>query len=167
MTALAVIGQRLRGLADDSDKRASESDSVEAIRLYRLAALDARHAAVALHMGERMRREALARCEALATAARSYDGESIAQEQPACSPPAPIIAMPKPSGPLLNARQLAAMFGVGEKRARRAIERCYRRGLPGFHRDGALWFAEHEAFARMAGSVRIVSATHASGTQAT
>jgi hypothetical protein len=161
-------------MADDCNKRASESDSVDAIRLYQQAEREARHAAVALHMGDYMRREALARCEAMLTLARSYDGESIADEYDAAQERGEVKAannakttsnVEAVSAPLLKVGQLAAMYGMGERRVRRAIERCYRRREPGFHRDGALWLAEREAFERLP-SVRIVSAPPGHGSQA-
>lgn len=146
MTTLDVMRQRLRSLADDCDKRASESDSVEAIRLYRQASPDARHAAVALHMGEYTRRLLLARCEALAFAARLYDGDGIDWALPAIPPSTPTIAPERPAVPRLSTTQLAKLHSMSPRGALKRIVHSYHRGVPGFYREGSRWFAERDAF---------------------
>jgi hypothetical protein len=147
-----ALQKRARELADDCEERARRSMvNGEARALYHLVAREARRLSVAPHLGEGDCREALAALTALARVARWYDGEGFADPLPAYQP-APALPLPEPprpiAGELLNAAQLAAMFGMGERGARKAIERGYSRGLAGFHRHGALWFAEREAFAK-------------------
>lgn len=49
----------------------------------------------------------------------------------------------------LNARQLAGLFGMTERGARKAIVRGVDRCLPGFYREGCHWYAERKAFEQM------------------
>lgn len=154
---------RLTQLADDCAERARRSTNGDSRNLYWLAARDARQSATARHMGEHGRRAALAHMMALAAVARGYEGETEYIEA------VPWMAKPEPPQPeqvapaaitdrMMNARQLAPLFGMSERGARKAIERGERRGLAGFYRDGALWLAEREAFARSRGVTDNLSA---------
>lgn len=145
---------RLRQLADDCEERARRTNG-EARNLFHLAAREARNRAGARHLGEIERREALEAIKGFALFVRWLDGEAVPEISPMRLPelvqpaPVPQPALPPLVGTLLNARQLGEVFGLSECGARKAIKRGLRRNLAGFHRDGALFFAEREAFAKM------------------
>lgn len=132
------VRTRLRRLADDCEERARLVDSGEARSLYHLAAREARRASERRHLGERELCGYLAAMTAQAQLARWYGGEADEYE-----------AWARPVERLLNPRQLADVFGMTDRGARKAIERGVRRGLEGFRRDGKRWLAEREAFAQL------------------
>lgn len=144
---------RLLRFADDCEERARRCASADARGLYHAAAANARRSATARHLDERGMRLALDAAQAQAKLAAWYDGEPVDDVPPLPAAPvaaAPVAAVEAPCGPLLNARQLCGLTGVPVRTARDRIARGYRRRLPGFHRDGALWLAELPAFKSLA-----------------
>lgn len=147
--------EQLRSHADDMEERARKSGNTKARALYWRAADDARSALRTPHIDEHGLRCVLAATIAQAGWAAWCEGiystgpldspvESVETKFSVVesnSPLAPIVPVEA-----LNARQIADRLGIGERRARRIIERCVKRGLPGFYRDGCHWFAEVSAF---------------------
>lgn len=147
--------ERLRRLADDMEEMGRRSRKGEAKAIYFRAADDARSAIRARHVDVHGLLLVLAACNAQANLAAWLDGgdaiapigapvESVEAKSGSAGcnrPAAPIVPVEA-----LNARQIADRLGIGERRARRIIERCVKRGLPGFYRDGCHWFAEVSAF---------------------
>lgn len=166
----AVTRLRLQRLADDCEERARRAGSPEARSLYNRTAADARRAAMLRGMGEDGLRTALEAAVSAARFAAYLDGDVFdtmpepARDSPERNGDQQRLRCPatkqsraleslrgpdaRPSGDLLNARQLAARFGMCQRTALRTIERGNRRGLPGFYRDRSLWFAEPDAFKR-------------------
>lgn len=161
-----LIQTRLRQLADDCEERARRAHTGEARSLYHRAASDARRATRDRCLGDDGRRAALIAAAAQADWAGWYEGESFLDPQnsdfvsamldnPSTMPAKPLDIRDLPTDNLsvlppdaLNARQLADRLGMGERTARRAIERHWRKGWPGFYRDGRRWYAEPDAFDR-------------------
>jgi hypothetical protein len=137
--------QRLRRLADDCEELARRPINADAKSYYWRAANDARQAMTARHVNDAGLCAVLAMVEAQAQFARWCAGEADDAAQP-CEAVA-LPATPPRHGNALNARQLAALFGLSERGARKAIERGASKGLAGFHRDGRNLFAERDAFA--------------------
>lgn len=151
---------RLRDLANDCEERARLSSNDDARGLYRLAARNARNAASAGYLTADQRRAELSALAAVAGLARWHDGEP--ESAPFVRPSeglsnsylpksADLLPLPadKGSESALNARQLASLYPVNERTARRAIERGVIKGLPGFYRSGWQWLADREAFERV------------------
>lgn len=167
--AAPELCQRLRSLADGCEESARNAKDGYARNLWHVAARDARRAASVGYLGDRHLRHALAKAEALAHTASLYESdpddfepqatpapaEAISSPSKLPAPPQGHIAAPTPDRTarqpreLLNARQLAERFGMSERGAREVIKRGWRRNLEGFCRDGALWFAEPQAFRRL------------------
>lgn len=157
---IETLRDKLRRLADDCEERARiASEGSKARGLLHEAARDARRAGSTRHTSEAELQAALQAMEALAQAARWYDGEIIYPAMPAQPErPSPAIAEPIFRRDVLNARQLAELYGMSERGARKAIERGVDRALPGYYRDGCHLYAEPEAFeADRAGRCRIGS----------
>src|SRR6185437_5037416 len=151
-THIALVKVQLLRFADDCEERARRCDSADARSRFHVAAADARRCAADRRLGDDGLRLALDALRAQARFASWCAGEPVdaAETVPLAVPqPTPAAAEP-PRGPLLNARQLCGLTGVPERTARNRIVRGYRRRLPGFHRDGALWLAELPAFKSLA-----------------
>ncbi len=131
---------RLRRLADDCEERARRADSADARSLFNQTAMLARRASQQPYQTERDLQGWLDAMSAQAGVARFLDGDPVdhATFQPSRRP-----------APLLGARQLADLFGMTERGARKAIERGHSRRLHGFHRDGKRWLAERDAFSSL------------------
>lgn len=156
MLPLHEARHRLRSLADDWEARARRSTNADARCRYHRAASDARRDAAARYMGEGGLRLALEAAAAQAVMAAWFDGDVLgiaprASDHAALTAdavPPPVVAQPafEASPGALNARELAALYGMTERGARKRITHCFDRGQPGFYFIGGRRFADPAAF---------------------
>lgn len=134
------LRNRLRWLTDDCLERRRLSSNDTARTCYWMAAQGAGQALALRHATSQELQAHLNAMEAAAKLGRWNDGH--VEEYDA------LLAAPRPAR-LFNARQLADMFGMTDRGARKAIKRGNDRRLQGFHRVGKRAFAEREAFGNL------------------
>ncbi|MFN3619604.1 hypothetical protein [Sphingorhabdus sp.] len=142
-------------LSDDCYQRATKADNADAMSLFTKAAQVARQQASNRYLLPEDAVVALQAIQDLRSAAAWFNGEGLAfsnDNAPGAIRTATAIQRePVERDPVepLNARQLAGLYGMSENGARQVIKRGFGRGLAGFGRHGALWFADADAFARL------------------
>lgn len=168
---IETLRDKLRRLADDCEERACRSHDSDARARFHTVAADARHMARAHYPDPDGLRLALEAATAQARLAAWFNGDMLSE--PATSPlqalpaidghrhsqPVTLPASESLAPPVgaLNPKQLADLFRMTARGARKAIVVAYDKGLPGFycetHGERCRWFAEPEAFARRGGSL--------------
>lgn len=136
---------QLKALADDCEEQARmmPTGSEARAHLYRLASEARIHARDHL-LGAEGLRLALDHCAATARFfAFSYGAPSLETEQ--LGSVSHGFEKRHPPADALNPRQLAEVLPIGERGARKAIERGYRLGRSGFYRVGKRWLATPDA----------------------
>lgn len=149
------LRRKLRQFSDGCYQRATEATDADAMWLFTKAAQEARQRASNRHLSPEALIDALRALELQRNLAAWYNGEGLAYSndngprgiRTATSSHRPPVAR-EPVEPL-NARQLAGIYGMSENGARQVIKRGFGRGLAGFGKHGALWFADVDAFARL------------------
>lgn len=149
------LRSKLRQFSEDCYQRATTATDPEAKRLYCKAAQEARQRASNRHLSPEALIDASRALEQMSNLAAWFDGEGMAFSNDN-TPSEICMATPSHRPPVarepvepLNARQLAGIYGMSENGARQVIKRGFGRGLAGFGKHGALWFADVDAFARL------------------
>lgn len=131
---------QLRWFANDCEERA---------RVFQQAAIEARSAAISGHLASNERRAVLDDLRDRVRQVLIEPREAETKQQfsaPFAPSPTDDRSVVPPTA--LRTRQLADLFGMDDRNVRRACERGFKRGLPGFHRDGTQWRVDREAFER-------------------
>lgn len=152
---LPDLRSKLRQFSEDCYQRATMATDPEAMRFYCKAAQEARQRASNRHLSPAALIDVSLALEQMRNLAAWLDGEGVAFSNDN-SPSGICMATPSHRQPVardpvepLNARQLARLYGMSENGARQVIKRGFGRGLAGFGKHGALWFADADAFAQL------------------